>query len=271
MEKFFDSVISTISGLATEYIFKIILALVILIAGMKVVKVLIKALCKTKGFSRLDGAVESFLKSFLKFFGNAVVFIAAATTLGVPATSFVTILASCGLAVGLALQGSLSNLAGGIMILIFKPFDMGDYIVAGSDEGTVTEINILYTKLTTLDNKVITIPNGTLSNSTVVDVTANDTRRVDVNIGVSYDCDLKNTLALLKKIGDNCSVKLEEKDTMVAIVGYGDSAINLTLRVWTKTSDYWTAMFEMNEEIKAKIDGKELDIPYPQMDVHIKQ
>ena len=157
------------------------------------------------------------------------------------------------------------------MILVFKPFTIGDYISSDGGDGTVTDINILYTKLTTPDNKVITIPNGILSNSAVTDVTANDTRRVDVNICISYDSNIKDALALLKNIGDNCSVKLEEQETMTAITGYSDSAINVTLRIWTKTADYWTAMFEMNEAVKEKIDSKELNIPYPQMDVHIKQ
>lgn len=269
--KILNSVLATITGLATEYIFKIILALIILCVGTKIVKMFIKALGKTKGYNQLDAAVKSFADSFIRILGNAVVFIAVATTLGVPATSFITILASCGLAVGMALQGSLSNLAGGIMILVFKPFTMGDYISSGGNEGTVTDINILYTKLTTPDNKVVTIPNGTLSNSAVVDVTANDTRRVDVNIGVSYDSNIKETLDILKAIGDSCSVKLVDKETMVAITGYGDSSIDVTLRIWTKTENYWTALFEMNEAVKAEIDSKKLDIPYPQMDVHIKQ
>ena len=271
MDPIIQSIFSTVSSLATQFIFKILFALIILFAGMKLVKFSIKILGKTKIYSKLDEAVKSFLNSFIKILGNAVVFIAAATTLGVPATSFITILASCGLAVGMALQGSLSNLAGGIMILVFKPFTMGDYISSGGNEGTVTDINILYTKLTTPDNKVVTIPNGTLSNSAVVDVTANDTRRVDVNIGVSYDSNIKETLDILKAIGDSCSVKLEDKETMVAITGYGDSSIDVTLRIWAKTENYWTALFEMNEAVKAEIDSKKLDIPYPQMDVHIKQ
>ena len=271
MEKIFSSLVTTITGLATEYIFKIILALLILCIGTKIVKMFIKALDKARSYSGLDASVRSFLNSFIKILGNAVVFIAAATTLGVPATSFVTILASCGLAVGLALQGSLSNLAGGIMILVFKPFELGDYIVCSGNEGTVKDINILYTKLTTPDNKVITIPNGTLSNSAVVDVTANDTRRVDINISVSYDSNIKEVLDMLTTIGNNCSVKLDEPAPIAVIKGYCDSGIDVSLRLWTKTEDYWTATFEINEVIKAKIDEKKLDIPYPQMDVHIKQ
>lgn len=270
MDNYFEKVLETLSGLATEYVFKIILAVLILVIGTKLVKGFVKLLNKTKGYSHTDEAVKSFLNSFIKIFGYAVVFIAAATTLGVPATSFITILASCGVAIGLALQGSLSNLAGGIMILVFKPFEMGDYISSGGSEGTVTDISILYTKLTTPDNKVVTIPNGALSNSAVVDVTAKDTRRVDVNIGVSYDSDIKKTLELMTEIGNKCTVRLEEPAPMAVITGYNDSSIQISLRVWTKTSDYWTAMFEMNNMVKEKIDEKQIDIPYPQMDVHIK-
>ena len=271
MNSIAQTIFATVAGLAASLVCKILVAVVILFVGMKLVKILISVLGKNKGYSQLDAAVKSFINSFIKILGNAVVFIAAATVLGVPATSFITILASCGVAIGLALQGSLSNLAGGIMILIFKPFKMGDYISSGGNEGTVTDISILYTKLTTPDNKVVTIPNGSLSNSAVVDVTANDTRRVDVNLGVSYDSNIKETLELLTDIGNKCSVKLSEIAPMAVITGYNDSSIQVSLRIWTKTADYWTAMFEMNEAVKAKIDEQKLNIPYPQMDVHIKQ
>lgn len=271
MTEFLNQISNKLSDLASSYLFDILVALIIIAVGTKLVKLLVKIINKSRGFSNLDGAVKSFLNSFIKIFLYVVVFISAATTLGIPMTSFVTIFASCGLAVGLALQGSLSNLAGGIMILIFKPFKMGDYIVSGGSEGTVTEINIFYTRLTTPDNKIVTIPNGTLSNSTVVDVTANDTRRVDVNIGVSYSTDLNEALNILSKIGTNCTFALSEPSPVSVITGYGDSSINLSLRVWAKTEDYWNAYFEMSEALKIEFDKNNIEIPFPQMDVHIKQ
>ncbi len=271
MQEFFTNLLNKLSDFASSYLFDIVMALLIVFVGTKLVKFLIKIINKTKGFSKLDGAVKSFLNSFIKIFLYVVVFISAATTLGIPMTSFLTIFASCGLAIGLALQGSLSNLAGGIMILIFKPFKMGDYIVSGGTEGTVSEINIFYTRLTTPDNKIVTIPNGTLSNSTVVDVTGKDTRRVDINIGVSYSADLKEALGVLSKIGENCSFALADPAPVAIITGYGDSSVNLSLRVWTKTENYWGAFFEMNEAVKKEFDKNNIEIPFPQMDVHIKQ
>lgn len=266
-----EKIVNTVVGLATSYAFKIILALIIVAVGLKLVKFVIKLINKTKSYSGLDEAVKSFLNSFIKILLYVVIFISAATTLGVPATSFITILASCGLAVGMALQGSLSNLAGGIMILIFKPFKMGDYIVSGGFEGTVKEINVLYTKLVTPDNKNVTIPNGSISNAPVVDVTGNETRRVDVNLGVSYNSDMKTVLETLIAIGESCEYALSEPAPVAAITGYADSAINVSLRIWVKTENYWNALGYMNERVKEKIDDKTLDIPYPQMDVHIKQ
>lgn len=271
MSQFINDFLDKFSDLAASYIFDIIMALLIIVIGCKLVKLVVKLINKTKGYQKLDEAVRSFLNSFIKIFLYVVVFISAATTLGVPVTSFVTILASCGLAIGLALQGSLSNLAGGIMILIFKPFKMGDYIVAGGDEGTVTEINIFYTRLTTPDNKIITIPNGTLSNSTVVDVTGNATRRADFTIGISYSSDVNKALEILKELGDTNEYALKDPEPAALIAGYGDSSINLCLRIWVNTPDYWAALGEINGKVKDKFDQSNIEIPLPQMDVHIKQ
>lgn len=268
--EYIEKFLNTVVELATSYAFKIILALIIIAVGLKLVKFIIKLVNKTKSYTGLDDAVKSFLNSFIKILLYVVIFISAATTLGVPATSFITILASCGLAIGMALQGSLSNLAGGIMILIFKPFKMGDYIISGGFEGTVKEINILYTKLTTPDNKNITIPNGTISNSPVVDVTGNDKRRVDINLGVSYNSDTQTVIETLIAIGESCEYALSEPAPVAAITGYADSAINVSLRIWVKTENYWKSLCYLNEKVKEKIDDKTLDIPYPQMDVHIK-
>lgn len=271
MTQVFNDFIVKLSDFATSYIFDVIMALLIIIVGCKLVKFIVKLINRTKGYQRLDEAVRSFMNSFIKIFLYVVVFISAATTLGVPVTSFVTILASCGLAIGLALQGSLSNLAGGIMILIFKPFKMGDYIVADGSEGTVREINIFYTRLTTPDNKIVTIPNGILSNSTVVDVTGNDTRRVDFNIGISYGSDLKKALEILGELGDTNPYALKEPAPAVIISAYNDSSIDITLRVWAKTSEYWSAMGDINMRVKDEFDKNNIEIPFPQMDVHVKQ
>ena len=200
-EEIFNTWLSTIKALGATYVFKILWAIVILIVGIKLTKFAIKIINKTRFHNNLDESVKRFLNSFIKIALYLITIITAAIQLGIPATSFVTVLASCGLAIGLALQGSLSNFAGGLMILIFKPFKIGDYIITStSHEGTVKDINILYTILLTPDNRTVTIPNGTLSNGPVVDVTGNETRRLDVEIGISYDSDAEKALELLSQI-----------------------------------------------------------------------
>lgn len=268
---FLEGLLATLRDLCTTYLFKLIIAALILFIGTRLVKVLMKVLNKSHAYRKLDDAVRSFLGSFIKIALYVILFITAATELGVPATSFVTALASCGLAIGLALQGSLANLAGGLMILIFKPFKLGDYIVTGAHEGTVKEINVLYTVLTTPDNRTVTIPNATVSNAPIVDVTGNDTRRLDVGIGVSYGADVARARTLLTEIASACAYVLKDPAPQAVITEYADSSVNLSLRVWVKTADYWTAKFEINENIKKIFDQNGIEIPFPQMDVHIKQ
>lgn len=269
-DSFLDLIAATLKGLATTYLFKVLIALLIIFVGLRLVKVLIKAVNKTHAYQKLDDAVRSFLNSFIRIALYVILFITAATELGVPATSFVTALASCGLAIGLALQGSLSNLAGGLMILIFKPFKMGDYIVSGAYEGTVKEINVLYTVLVTPDNKTVTIPNGTISNAPVVDVTGNATRRVDVAVGVSYGSDLDKALELLAGLARDSGYALEDPAPAAVIDSYGDSAVNLVLRFWVNTPDFWNAKFFVQKRVKSIFDENGIEIPFPQMDVHIK-
>ena len=270
-EEIFNTWLSTIKALGATYVFKILWAIVILIVGIKLTKFAIKIINKTRFHNNLDESVKRFLNSFIKIALYLITIITAAIQLGIPATSFVTVLASCGLAIGLALQGSLSNFAGGLMILIFKPFKIGDYIITStSHEGTVKDINILYTILLTPDNRTVTIPNGTLSNGPVVDVTGNETRRLDVEIGISYDSDAEKALELLSQIASETPQVLPEPEIQTAITAYADSSVNLVLRVWVKTPDYWTATFFINRRLRQLFSENNIEIPYPQMDVHIK-
>ncbi len=270
-EEIFNTWLSTIKALGATYAFKILWAIVILIVGIKLTKFAIKIINKTRFHKSLDESVQRFLNSFIKIALYLITIITAAIQLGIPATSFVTVLASCGLAIGLALQGSLSNFAGGLMILIFKPFKIGDYIITStSHEGTVKDINILYTILLTPDNRTVTIPNGTLSNGPVVDVTGNETRRLDVEIGISYDSDAEKALELLSQIASETPQVLPEPEIQTAITAYADSSVNLVLRVWVKTPDYWTAKFFINRRLRQLFSENNIEIPYPQMDVHIK-
>ena len=270
-EEIFNTWLSTIKALGATYVFKILWAIVILIVGIKLTKFAIKVINKTRFHKSLDESVKRFLNSFIKIALYLITIITAAIQLGIPATSFVTVLASCGLAIGLALQGSLSNFAGGLMILIFKPFKIGDYIITStSHEGTVKDINILYTILLTPDNRTVTIPNGALSNGPVVDVTGNETRRLDVEIGISYDSDAEKALELLSQIASETPQVLPEPEIQTAITAYADSSVNLVLRVWVKTPDYWTAKFFINRRLRQLFSENNIEIPYPQMDVHIK-
>ena len=270
-EEIFNTWLSTIKALGATYVFKILWAIVILIVGIKLTKFAIKIINKTRFHNNLDESVKRFLNSFIKIALYLITIITAAIQLGIPATSFVTVLASCGLAIGLALQGSLSNFAGGLMILIFKPFKIGDYIITStSHEGTVKDINILYTILLTPDNRTVTIPDGALSNGPVVDVTGNETRRLDVEIGISYDSDAEKALELLSQIASETPQVLPEPEIQTAITAYADSSVNLVLRVWVKTPDYWTAKFFINRRLRQLFSENNIEIPYPQMDVHIK-
>ena len=189
--------------------------------------------------------------------------------LGIPTTSFITALASCGVAIGLALQGALGNLAGGIMILIFKPFKIGDYITTASNSGTVSNITIMYTVLKTPDNKVITIPNGTLTNSVIENYSSSDKRRVDLVFTTAYDCDIDKVREILLAAANGHAKVLHEPEPFARLTKHGDSSLEYTMRVWCNADDYWDVNFDLIETVKRDFDANGISIPYPQMDVHI--
>ena len=268
---FLEHLFQTVKTVGATSIFKILLAVAILIIGSKLIKIVIKLLNKGHTYNKLDESVRSFLNSFLRVVLYAILYITAATALGVPETSLVTALASCGLAVGLALQGSLSNFAGGLMILIFKPFKIGDYIVSGNYEGTVQEINVLYTVIRTLDNRIVTIPNGTISNAPVVDVTGQPTRRMDLCVGISYSADIGQALQVLMKLAEKEDRILKTPAPEAIVDSLGDSSVNLILRIWVNTADYWPIRYQMTKRMKESLDQNGIEIPFPQVDVHISK
>lgn len=247
---------------------KILGAILVLVIGLKLVKGLLKLIKKTKKFETIDPGAETFIISFLGIALRLIVILTAVAILGVPMTNFITILGSAGLAVGLALQGSLSNLAGGLMILLFHPFGVGDYIDSTGVAGTVQEINILYTVLNTPDNIHIVVPNGSLSNATVKNYSVNETRRVDLEFGVAYKSDLKQVISILQDMGASHELVLKDKDVFVKISSYDESQITIKLRVWVKASDYWTVYFDLTEKAKELFDANDIEIPFPQLDVH---
>ncbi len=257
--------------LAVSFGSRLLGALVILLVGWRVARWLRKWLLRTHRLDKLDAGVRSFLSSGVTVLIYTLLFITVAMMLGVPATSFITALASCGVAIGLALQGSLSNVAGGLMLLIFKPFKVGDYIETPDTAGTVSDITVVYTVLRTPDNKVITVPNGTLSNSVVQNYSAVEQRRVDLTFAVDYRHDIEEVKALLGRVVTAHDKVLADPAPFARLSENGERAMIFTVRAWCKTEDYWNVRFDLTEQVKAAFDEAGVVIPYPQMDVHIKK
>lgn len=248
---------------------KILTALIVLFVGCKLIKFVKKWVKKSPKLEKVDMGVRTFLSSFLGIALYVILFISIAMILGIPTTSFITALASCGVAIGLALQGALGNLAGGIMILIFKPFKVGDYITTSAVSGTVSNITIMYTVLATPDNKIITIPNGTLTNSVIENYSASDERRVDIVFTAGYECDADKVKEILFSEIEKHEKILKTPEPFARLTNCGDSAVEYTVRAWCKASDYWDVKFDLLENVKKEFDANGISIPYPQMDVHI--
>ena len=246
-----------------------IVALIILVIGFKLVNFLIKRIKKGKIFNKLEKTTGSFLASIFSVLLKSIVIITCAGELGIPMTSIITLIGSVGLALGLALQGGLSNIAGGVMIMIFKPFRIGDFIDNGNLSGTVKEINIFHTVLSTYDNKMIVIPNGNLSNSVVINYSRYPERLLDIPVTVDYNSNLENVKNVLTNIANNCQYRIDNKEILIALKEHADSSLIYTFRIWVKNSDYWKAKFELLEEIKKEFDINNISIPYPQLDVHL--
>ncbi|MBE7020029.1 MAG: mechanosensitive ion channel [Ruminococcaceae bacterium] len=256
--------------LGTSLGLKLIGAVIVLFVGVKLIKFIKKFIKKSPKLNKLDDGVRSFLASFSVIALYIVLFITVAMMLGIPTTSFITALASCGVAIGLAMQGSLSNFAGGLMILLFKPFKAGDFIDAGGTLGTVTDITVVYTVLTTADNKVITIPNGTLTNSIIINYSKKDTRRVDLTFDASYSSDIDKVKEIIEGVVNSHELVLSDPEPMIKLSAHNASALTYTVRVWCKASDYWTVHFDLLETVKKEFDKNNIEIPFPQMDVHVK-
>ncbi len=249
---------------------RILYAALIIIIGLKLVKFFAKRCEKAKWYRRIDKSVAHFIVSSVNVILKVLLFVSAALVLGVPATSFVAILTSAGVAIGLALQGSLSNFAGGLMILIFKPFRVDDYIESAEVSGTVQDISIFYTVLITPDNKTIHCPNGALSNTHVTNYSEQETRRVDIPVSVSYDADVQTVKRLLLETAATNTMILPEQPPFVRLSECADSSLDFTVRVWCKNADYWTVKFDLTESIQAALVTAGIEIPYPQMDIHVK-
>lgn len=258
-----------LSQVGTDVILQIILGLIILIVGLKLTKLIIKWIGKGKVFSHMDKNVRGFVISFTKIVLYALVISSAAMCWGVPATSFLTMFASAGVAIGLALQGALSNFAGGLMILFFKPFSVGDFIENGAVSGTVKSITVIYTILNTPDNKTITIPNGTLMGSNIINYATQDTRRIDITVSASYNDDVERVKALLQEIAAGNQKIMKDPAPVARLNEFGDSALKYTFKVWVKSVDYWDVYFELMETIKKAFDENGIEIPFQKVDIRM--
>ncbi len=248
---------------------KLLGAIVILLVGAKCIKTLCKWIRTSPKLDRLDDGLRSFLVSFSRILLYLLLVITVAMILGVPATSFITILASCGVGIGLALQGSLSNFAGGLMILFFKPFKIGDYIEASGESGTVSEISVVYTEILTVDNKRITIPNGGLTNSVIKNYTAEGLRRVDLTFDASYDDNVDSVKKVIADVVAKNELALTDPAPFIRISECSQSSVKYTVRVWCKTDDYWDVYFDVLEGVKKAFEENGIHIPYQQIDVHV--
>ncbi|HEY8390367.1 MAG TPA: mechanosensitive ion channel domain-containing protein [Clostridia bacterium] len=250
---------------------KILAAGVLLAVGLFLIKYLIKLILKSRGFKKLDASIQGFLKGFISISLKTILIISVVSVLGVPLTSVLAAFASAGLAIGLALQGALSNLAGGFMILIFKPFKTGDYIDNGTHEGTVESITIFYTKLVTIDNKLITIPNKSIIETALTNYSAKDTRRIDLKFRAPLDCDIEKVKRILYDIAFNHPLTLKDPLPFARVYSHKDNWLEFVLKIWTPRVDYWTVYYDIIEEVKKQFDKEGITIPYQQLEVHINQ
>ena len=241
-----------------------------LIIGSLLIKFVMKLLNKRKLGKHEDPTVRRFLLNFIKISLNVLLVVTVIAIMGVPMASVVAVIASAGVAVGLALQGSLSNLAGGIMILIFRPFKLGDFIDAGGMSGSVMDIGIFYTTLKTGDNKSITIPNGSLMNDKVINYSVHDTRRVDFTFSVAYGTDVDKVRAILLEEAEKHEKALKDPAPFCRLSKQNANSLDFVLRIWVNSSDYWTVNFDVLEAVNNRFKEEGIEIPFTQMDVHVK-
>ncbi|MBQ1852856.1 MAG: mechanosensitive ion channel [Lachnospiraceae bacterium] len=270
IEKLQEGDISGAAEVMWPHLFRIIVAFVIFFVGRKIIRWIRKVIVSAVT-PKLEPAIAGFLQSAAGVILNLVLIFVIVEYLGFSTASLVTVLGSAGLAIGLALQGSLSNLAGGVLLLINKPFSIGDYIVVGTLEGTVKNIGVCYTKLSTPDNRVVVLPNGTLSNSNLVNVSAEPERRVDMIIPISYEDDIRSVRAMLLSFAQEQELVLKTKPVEVYTKEFGADSINLVFRFWVRRENYWPCFFDMQEKVRYGFIENGFTIPFRQVDVAIKQ
>lgn len=264
-----DIMYQQLSENVANYAPKILLAILVLFAGLFLIRWATNLLQKTLIKVRIDETLKPFLVSLTRAISKIVLFISVAAILNIEMTTFVAIIGAASLAIGLAFQGALSNFAGGVLLMTLRPFKVGDFIEAEGYKGTVEAIHILNTVLITLDNRVISMPNGGLSNTIVVNEFAKPTRRVDINFGVGYDANLDHVTRVLTDITNNHPMILKDPACFIKVIEHADSAVVFVVRAWTESSNYWNVYFDLMEIVKKRFDEENISIPFPQMDVHV--
>ena len=259
----------TAMNLAIEYVPSVLLAIIVLIVGLWLIQRVVGLLRRTLEGRQADATLARFLCSLTSVGLKALLLISVASMVGIETTSFVALIGAAGLAIGLALQGSLSNFAGGVLVLLFKPYRVGDFVEAQGVSGTVADIQIFNTVLKTPDNKVIIVPNGAISNGVITNYSMEDTRRVDMLFGIGYNDDIRQARSVISGLIDAEERILREPAPLVVVSELADSSVNFTVRVWVASGDYWGVYFDLTERVKVAFDAAGISIPYPQTDVHL--
>lgn len=268
LESYLNGLVPSLIGFALS----VIGAVLVYIIGGRIIKWLRRMLKRMLARHNVDEGVQQFLDAIARFAGYFVLILMILGFFGVTTASVVAVLGSAGLTLGLALQGSLSNFAGGVLILLLKPFSVGDYIIdgTGQHEGDVKEISVFYTTLQTAEQKLVVIPNGTLANNSITNLTKSGIRRLDIPVDISYDADLARAKQVLLQVAERSTHRLQNEPADVLVQELAESSVKLTVRVWTTPEEYWNEKWELNEQIKLSLDAAGIEIAYPQLDVHVR-
>ncbi|MGO3707736.1 MAG: mechanosensitive ion channel family protein [Mesonia hippocampi] len=261
--------LSKITEMVVSYAPKVLGAILTLVIGFWIANIVSKKVRKAMEKREIDPSLTPFLTSLIGVGLKILILLSAASMFGLEVTSFVAIFGALGLAIGMALQGNLSHMAAGILILFFKPFKVGDFIITNGYSGTVKEIQIFNTILTTLDNRIIIIPNGTITSSPLENLTKNEIRKVPMTFGIGYNDDIDKARQIISQVVNNCPEVLKDQPVDILVSELADSSVNFAVRPWCKTEDFWTVHFYMQEHIKKEFDKNGIGIPFPQMDVHM--
>lgn len=264
-----EDIINQIGGFLAAWGLKLVAAIVIFVIGKWVARWLSGIVKKLMEKSNVDATLVKFVGNGVYILLMVFVILAALGKLGVPTTSAVAILGAAGLAIGLALQGSLANFASGVLLILFRPFKAGDFVEAGGTMGVVEEITIFTTLLKTPDNKAVIVPNANITGGNITNFSAKDTRRVDLVFGIGYGDDIKKAKQLLHEIVDSHELILKDPAPTIGVAELADSSVNFAVRPWVNAADYWTVFFDLNETVKERFDAEGISIPFPQQDVHM--